>query len=175
MSLPDSTSVRRLVVMRHAQAEDLAPSDRERALTQRGLRDAATAGRWLAERGFVPDHALVSAAVRTTQTFREMARSAGWETAPDLDPALYQAGPEAAIDLVRLVPGDAGDVLVVGHNPTMAHVATLLSDGTGDRRAALLMAEGHPTAAFALFEVQEEWSRLAWGDGHLTDFVVARA
>lgn len=175
MSTPDRSAPRRLAVVRHARSEDTAPSDRERALTARGRLDAAAAGRWLADHGFRPDHALVSSAVRTTQTYQEMAGAAGWSTAPDLEPALYQAGPEAALDLVRLVPDDAGDVLLVGHNPTVAHVATLLSDGAGDRAAALLMAEGHPTAGLALFEITEEWGRLAWGDGRLSAFVVARA
>lgn len=160
--------------MRHAQAQDVAPTDRDRALTDRGARDAAAAGRWLADHGFAPDHAVVSPAVRTRQTWQALVDAAAWECAPDLEPALYQAGAEAALDLVRLVPDDVRDVLVLGHNPTIGHVATLLSDGTGDREAALLMAEGHPPAALAVFDVEEAWAQLSWGDGRLTSFVVPR-
>ena len=64
---------RTIIVMRHAKAEQGGPSDFERQLTDRGMADAAAAGTWLAERGVVPDHALVSAAVRTQQTWEALA------------------------------------------------------------------------------------------------------
>lgn len=161
--------------MRHATAETVAASDVERPLTARGREDAAATGRWLDEHGFVPDHAVVSAAVRTRQTWTAMAETGGWATEPDLEPGLFHAGAEAALDLVRLVPAGAGDVLLLGHNPTVSQVANLLQDGTGDPGAALAMAQGHPPAALALFEVSAEWSRLSWGDGRLTAFRVAGA
>ena len=58
---------RRLVVMRHAKAEQGGRTDFERVLTGRGHADAAEAGAWLATQGFAPDHALVSAAARAEQ------------------------------------------------------------------------------------------------------------
>src|SRR5690349_9663164 len=112
---------RRLVVMRHAKAEQDGPTDFERPLAARGHRDAAAAGSWLAAEGVEPDHALVSAALRTQETWASVCDGAGWALAPDLDRGLYAAGPETAIDLVRLVPAEASCVLVLGHNPTMAY------------------------------------------------------
>lgn len=164
---------RRLVVMRHAQAESFAPSDSQRALTARGQDDAAAAGRWLAAYGFTPDHALVSGAVRTQQTWATLSRAAGWELQPDVDLGLYQAGPEAALDLLRLVPEGSREVLLLGHNPTMSSLAQLLSDAAGDPDAIRLMARGHPTSALALFEIAEEWDQLSFGDGRLAVFQVS--
>lgn len=54
--------MQRLILMRHAKAEASAPGgDVDRALSERGLRDAAAIGRALAARGLKPDMALVSA------------------------------------------------------------------------------------------------------------------
>lgn len=169
-----SSPTRRLVVMRHAEAESVAASDRDRSLTARGRTDAAEAGRWLVSQGFVPDHALVSNAVRTRETWAAMAQAAGWELHADLEPALYHAGAESALDLVRMVPAGTGDLLLLGHNPTVGHLAQMLHDGQGDPAATTLMAHGHPTAGLALLEVDEEWSQLGWGDGHLAAFHVSR-
>lgn len=170
-----TVATRRLVVMRHARAEATAPSDADRSLTAGGRRDATAAGRSLGRHHFQPDHALVSPAVRTLQTWETLAAVGEWAMAPDLEPALLHGGPETTLDLLRLVPPAARHVLVVGHNPTVSHLAQLLSDGRGDMGATRAMAQGHPPAAYALFDVDEEWSLLSWGDGHLVAFEVSRA
>ena len=64
--------------MRHAKAEQVGPSDFERALSGRGVADAVAGGGWLAELGISPDLALVSAALRTRQTWEAVADGASW-------------------------------------------------------------------------------------------------
>jgi phosphohistidine phosphatase len=166
---------RRLVVMRHAKAEAVGPSDLERTLTERGRADAGEAGRWLASRQFAPEHALVSAAVRTRETWEALSGAAGWTLEPDHQAALYAAGPEAALDLMREFPPGAGTAIVLGHNPTMAYLAQLLSDGTGDPESLSLMTEGFPTAALTLFEVEGEWAGLELGTARVAGFHVGRS
>jgi phosphohistidine phosphatase len=166
---------RRLVVMRHAKAEQDGPTDFERPLAARGHRDAAAAGSWLAAEGVVPDHALVSAALRTQETWSSLSDGAGWSLAPDLDRGLYAAGPETAIDLIRLVPAESSCVVVVGHNPTMAYLAQMLDDGTGDPAAVAAMAGDFPTSAVAVFSYDGEWSSLGVGGARLDAFHVGRA
>jgi len=62
--------MKRLILMRHGKAErSNVGGDFERALTERGLADAALMGRLLADEGLTPDRALVSAARRTQQTW----------------------------------------------------------------------------------------------------------
>jgi phosphohistidine phosphatase len=169
-----TTTARRLVVMRHAKAESWGESDQGRTLEDRGRQDAAAAGRWLAEREFVPDHALVSAAVRARETWEAVAAAAGWEVEPVLDPGLYAAGPEAALDLIRKVPAHTTDVIVVGHNPTMAYLAQLLDDGTGDPAAAAAAAGDFPTSAVAVFDYDCSWAELADESASLAAFHVGR-
>lgn len=177
--MPETTStprpgVRTLVVMRHAKAEQDAPTDAERPLAPRGHDDAAAAGRWLAAQGVRPDAALVSAAVRTRETFEAVSAAAGWSLAPQLEQALYAADTDAAIDLVRLVDDDVRTLLVVGHNPTMGSLALLLDDGTGDADAADVAAQGFPTSALAVFSYEGSWADLASTTASLTASHVGR-
>ena len=165
---------RRLVVMRHAKAEHQGPTDFERPLTERGHRDAAEAGAWLSASGVVPDHALVSAALRTRETWASLAAGAGWQLVPELDRGLYSAGPEAALDIIRLTPEEAATLVVIGHNPTMAYLAQLLDDGTGSPAAGAEMAGDFATSAVAVYSYDGSWSDLGEGTARLDAFHVGR-
>lgn len=167
--------MRTFVVMRHAKAEQLGPTDFDRPLAGRGHRDAAAAGAWLAEQGFEPEHALVSAALRTRETWEGVASGAGWDLDPDLDRSLYAADPETALDLVREIDDDVRRLLVIGHNPTMASLAQLLDDGDADAELADQLFGGYPTSAMAVYEYDGSWADLGEGDARLVGFHVGRA
>jgi phosphohistidine phosphatase len=169
-----SDEVRRLVVMRHAKAEAVAPSDHERRLAGRGHRDAAEAGRWARATDVLPDHAFVSTAARAHQTWESFAAAAELEIAPDLDSALYSAGPDSAIAVLRTAPADASTVMIVGHNPTMAHLVHLLDDGSADPEAFAEISAGFPTAAIAVLEVRTTWSALEIAGARITGYHVGR-
>lgn len=169
------SGVRTLVVMRHAKAEDRGPSDLERALAPRGHVDAAALGAWLREACVVPDHALVSAALRTRETWQDVSRSAGWSLEPDLDLGLYAADVDTALDLVRLLDDDVRTAVLLGHNPTMALLAHALDDGEGDVEATTEMAVGtFPTGATAVLTVHGSWAALGSAGATLTAYRVGR-
>ena len=173
MQQSSNEASRRLVVMRHSKAEPTAPSDQGRALSARGRGDAAEAGRWLREQGIIPDVALVSDALRTQQTWEQVAAGGGWDLSPDFSPALYAAGADSAFDLIREVDAAATTLLVIGHNPTMAYIAELIDDGEGDADAtADLVTRGFPTSALAVFAVADDWVDLGPGAGRLEAFHV---
>ncbi len=142
-------AVKTLVVMRHAKAEQSGASDAERQLTDRGLLDATEAGQWLAGRGVEPELALVSSAVRTVQTWDAANEGGGWDLEGTLEDALYEAGTESALDLVRAVDEAISTLVVVGHNPTMASLAALLDDNE--------ITLGFPTSAMAVFSYDGKW------------------
>ena len=109
-----------LILWRHADAEDRRP-DAARALTSRGLQQAAKVARWLNER--LPDHIeiLASPALRAQQTAQALNRS--FHTRAEL------AVGESAADLLRAAgwPDKLNRcVLVVGHQPTLGEVAAYL-------------------------------------------------
>ena len=165
---------RLILVMRHAKAEQLGPTDLERELSTRGREDSAATGRWLAEQQITPDHVLVSAAVRTRQTWESVAEAAGWSMEPTYDQGLYAAGPDTAFDLMRETPDEAGTLLVIGHNPTIAVLAQLMDDGEGDEAAGEAMTSGYPTSAVAVFEYDGDWSELDAASARLTAFHAPR-
>jgi phosphohistidine phosphatase len=161
--------------MRHAKAEPGGETDHARELSQRGWEDALEAGRWLADRGLVPDSALVSSARRTTSTWLAVAEGGSFEAKAESSEGLYAASPETALDLVRETPDDVSGLVVVGHNPTIAYLAQLLDDGSGDEDAGREMAIGFPTGALAVFEVDVRWADLELASARLVAFHVGRA
>jgi phosphohistidine phosphatase len=165
---------RQLVLMRHAKAEPGAETDFARELAQRGWDDAVEAGRWLAGAGLAPDSALVSAARRATSTWLALAEGGSFEADPSYSESLYAAGPETALDLVREVSKELTSLVVVGHNPTIAYLAQLLDDGSGDLEAAREMAVGFPAGALAWFEVESSWADLDLASARLVRFHVGR-
>lgn len=171
MNASSSRSQRTLVLVRHAKAEAAGPTDHERRLAGRGHATASRIGHWLAERGIVPDAAMVSDAVRTTQTWEGMALAAGWATQPTLVAALYAAGTQTALDLVRETESGVHTLMVVGHNPTVASLVELLSDGEGDDVASTeLLMSGYPPGSVTILEVTGEWDELVEGGASVTAF-----
>jgi len=168
-------TARTLVIVRHATAEPYAASDQERELTAQGAADARAAGEWLASTGVRPDHALVSAAARAQATWAALAEAAGWDLEPELDASLYAAGPESALDLIRLTDAGVGTLVLVGHNPTAASLAHLLDDGEGDAEAAAGMATGFPACAVAVLAVDSAWADLDEASARVVGFHVGRA
>ncbi|HET6653562.1 MAG TPA: histidine phosphatase family protein [Nocardioides sp.] len=164
------TGRRQLIVMRHGKAEPFAATDHVRALTDRGHADAAAAGTWLAGLRLVPDHAVVSTAVRARETWFDLARAAGSDIEPVFDEGLYQGGVDAALESLQSVPEDAGTVILIGHNPAAAYLAHMLDDGEGDDEAISGMLRGFPPGAAVVFDVEVGWSDLATEAGRVTGF-----
>lgn len=166
---------RLLVVMRHGKAEQMGPTDFDRALADRGHADAREAGGWLADQGFAPDHALVSAALRTRETWDALADGGGWALEAELDRGLYSAEPDTAIDLLGQVDPAVRRLVVIGHNPTMAYLAQLLGDGAAPEAPEQMVAGGFPTSALAVFAYDGAWADLAEGSARLVTQHVGRA
>jgi phosphohistidine phosphatase len=114
-----------LILWRHAEAEDALPgmSDLERALTAKGVKQARRMGQWLDSQ--LPDSCriLASPAVRTLQTVEALGRKFKMHSdlAPGADPS----------DILKAAnwPGGKESVLIVGHQPTLGQVASLLLTG----------------------------------------------
>jgi phosphohistidine phosphatase len=152
--------VRRLLVMRHAKAEPVAATDHARRLAARGRRDAEEAGRWARAEGVLPDHAFVSTAARAHETWSAFRLGAGLDLDAELDGGLYSAGPDSAMEVLRTAPAAAATVMIVGHNPTVAHLVHLLDDGDADPGAFAALSAGFPTSALAVLEVDGTWAGL---------------
>ena len=164
---------RLLVVVRHAKAEQFAPSDVERVLSERGRDDGRALGEWLAAEGITPDAAYVSYAARTRETWDVIADGAGWTLVPQIDGNLYGTDEAGVLELVHTTPDDASTVVVIGHNPTMAMLVQLLDDGEGEASGAVELGS-FPTSAAAVFSVDGEWEDVVPVGCRLLSFHVGR-
>jgi phosphohistidine phosphatase len=149
--------MRRLILLRHAKTESTVPSggDFERALTERGLRDAALIARALAKAGLSPNRVLISDARRARQTWGAMAAEFPNASA-DYEPKLYLASQERIAQFVEVAAADlaAGTLMVVGHNPGLHEYAAMLLDEADRSEAALELHESFPTACAAVFTLE---------------------
>ena len=143
----------RLILLRHGKAENQSWSgeDFDRRLTPRGVSDAREAGERLAELGFRADLALVSAAARTRETWEALS-----PTCPAcevrFEDSLYHAEAGEVLDLVRQCAGQAGTILVVGHNPGLHElVLRLLIEGGATPDLVASARARFPTSAAAAF------------------------
>jgi phosphohistidine phosphatase len=111
-----------LILWRHAEAEPGEP-DLERRLTAKGVKQAVRMAQWLERH--VPDscRVLVSPAQRAQETAMPLGRR--FRTVPELAPDASVADVLSAANW----PDARGAVLVVGHQPTLGRVASLLITG----------------------------------------------
>ncbi|WP_462417941.1 SixA phosphatase family protein [Kytococcus sp. Marseille-QA3725] len=110
---------RELALVRHGEAVPSAPTDRERELTGTGRAEARRAGRELAGRWGGTDLVLHSDAVRTTQTWQEMAGELPMVPAEAVWPApqVYEAGVPDLLQALADAPDEVERLLLVGHAP----------------------------------------------------------
>jgi phosphohistidine phosphatase len=122
-----------LILWRHAEAEE-GLNDHERRLTPRGVKQAEKMAEWLRAR--LPEGAriLVSPAKRTQQTVKPL--DAKFETVD----AVGVGASAAAVLAAAGWPDGKGAVLVVGHQPTLGEVASLLL--CGDEGMSLSVKKG---------------------------------
>ncbi len=160
--------MKRLILLRHAKSDwSVGVEDHARPLNKRGVRSARAVGDWLKQKGFVPDEAMVSDAVRTRQTFEEL-RLQGLQ--PRLRSDLYHADIATMLDALRSATGDC--VVMVGHNPGTASFADKMHDGTLPDPDLYR----YPTAATLVMDFGiSNWHEVTVGTGQTVDFVLARA
>lgn len=130
-------------VQRHGEAESVAPSDAERALTAVGIRQIQAQGRrWSA--GFKPQHIWVSPYLRAQQS------AAHWLAAAELPTGAFPA-PETVDWLLPDTPvmqvvdqlglcSEQNTVLLVSHQPLVSELVSFL---TGEPAWACGMGTGY--------------------------------
>ncbi|WP_052436422.1 histidine phosphatase family protein [Georgenia sp. SUBG003] len=156
---------RTLVLLRHAKAEpegDLG--DARRPLATKGRKQATALGPRLAEAVGAVDVALVSSALRTTETYRLVSQQLRVRE-DTISDELYEAGPRQVLAMLQALDAGTSTVLVVGHEPTMSHLAHLLHDAQDD--LARQVSLGIPTAAACVLEVPTAWADLDRSTAHL--------
>ena len=168
--------MRRLLLLRHAKTERLAfgGDDRDRKLTERGHNDAPKIGGYMMRHALVPERAIVSPAKRTRQTWDLIAATMTAAPRPVYDDRLYDATPQTILEIVKECGRKASTVLIVGHNPGLHELATMLV-ASGEIETRQRLNEKFPTSALAVIDFAlDDWSRLNPHAGRLDHFVSPR-
>jgi len=168
--------MKRLVLMRHGTAEGpAAAGDFERPLTAAGRLEAERVGVWLRVQGYAPQLALCSSALRVRETWAAVAR--GLEVSPPVrwDRALYAAAASDLMQHASEVEAGPECVILVGHNPSISHLAfdlTARRDPAGRER----LRAGFRPATAAVFETRgERFADLPEMGATLVDLVDAQS
>src|SRR3954462_669907 len=121
--------VKQLLLLRHAKSswDDPDLADFDRPLGPRGLKTAPVIGRELVRRGWVPDLALVSPALRTRDTWRLVSAELPTQVPAKFAQALYEAAAADILAKVRQANAETATLLVLGHNPGLEEFARRLA------------------------------------------------
>ena len=165
--------MRRLLLLRHAKAERSEPGTKDfaRVLIDRGRKDAAKIGAYMAAHALIPDRVVLSPAARTQETWKYAANA--FDPAPAAMSAerVYDATPHTIFGVIKDTPASAHTLLVIGHNPGLHELALMLI-ATGDVDARERLREKLPTSGLVIIDFAfDNWSKLHPQSGRLERFV----
>ncbi len=139
-------SERTLILFRHAKSDQSSTeADIDRPLNPRGERQAPEAGQWLAGNVDAIDLVVVSPARRARATWDLAAAELDVQPQTRIDDRIYGG---SLLSVVRDLPDDARTVVLVGHNPSIEDLASLLTN------TSIPM----PTSAIAVLDATTAWS-----------------
>ena len=149
-------TMRRLLLFRHAKAERSEPGmeDRSRKLIERGRKDAARIGAYMASHALIPDRVMTSPSARTQETWKFAATAFRPEPAGTAVERLYDATPHDILEVIKQAPANAHTLLIVGHNPGLHEVAVeILIDAAASAAEVEPVAARFPTATAAVYAI----------------------
>lgn len=156
-----------LLLLRHAKSSpiDAAGQDFERPLNDRGKKEAELIADFIRRQKIPVDLIVCSPAVRAKQTMELIFATNQLSPEVRFDQRIYDASPTQLLEVISGVEDERRCLLIVGHNPGMEELLTLLLGG-----------EQHmPTAALAKVALStKNWNHLVPGKGTLETFVTAR-
>ena len=162
-----------LGLLRHAKS-DWGHSDKrdfDRGLNERGRQGASLIGQHIRDHGVRWDTLIASPAQRVKATLEEA--RIGLE--PKWEQQLYLASTATIGDVIREQGGQAGALLLAGHNPGFGDMIFGLVAPQNENALFDEAKVKFPTAAFAVFELAiDEWADLAEGCGKLVHFARPR-
>ncbi len=161
---------KRLILIRHAKSSwDTPMDDHARSLNDRGRRAALAVGKWLREKGYVPDVIYSSDAARTAETTALLKE--GLEAAPQVTfrADMYHGAPETLSDVLQVAEGDV--VALVAHNPGIAFFAEGIVAAAPDHPRFV----DYPTCATLVCDFPiTHWADASPASAQVVDFIVPK-
>lgn len=168
--------MKRLAVLRHAKSswDDANLDDFDRPLNDRGWKAAQLMGRELKHHAMRFDLVLASTAARVRETIDGVQEQFDFAAPTKFDQQIYLASKEMLFGLIRDLADPVERPLLVGHNPGLERLLTLLTSdddhGLRDR-----VTEKFPTCAFALIELPvRRWADVKPGNGRIAELILPK-
>lgn len=149
---------RRIYLLRHAKSDHgTGVPDHARPLNARGRGAAELMGAHIEEVGINPALVLCSSSVRTRETLEGVV--GGFAEVPEisLEDDLYNPSTSTLIDRLQRVEESVPSVMLIGHQPSMQHLALTLSE------SGLYLDRVHdhfPTGSLVTLETGQEWAEI---------------
>ncbi len=150
--------LRKLILLRHAEASSDAARDFDRSLTPSGQRAVRYLGRLFNDQGLEVEKIISSNAVRALSTAEILSEEMGVSVREEGD--LYEASVRIFLRLVNDTTPELRSCIFVGHNPTISYLAEYL---TGE---SLNM---EPAGA-ALIDLEMPWLEVGERSGSLRQY-----
>jgi phosphohistidine phosphatase len=155
-------------LLRHAKSsrDDPHLADIDRPLTPRGARAAELMGTEFRKRDAAFDLVLASPARRAIDTIGSFEKGYGKPLEPTYEPVLYENSAANLLNVLAGIGDEAERILLVGHNPSLQNLGTMLAKPEDALHAEL--ADHFPTAAAVLVELPiDRWSNIGTGAGRI--------
>jgi phosphohistidine phosphatase len=168
--------VKTLTVMRHAKSSGDDPNlnDFDRPLNERGRKSARAMGKELKHRGVKFDRVFASPAMRVRETLNDFADGYDQQLDVRFAPEIYEATVERLLNLVRELPDDVAEPLIVGHNPGLQELLVELTGDDRDKLRHRIVAK-FPAAAVATVRLPaDRWSDIELGSGEIAELILPK-
>ena len=160
--------MKNLLLVRHGHAAE-GRDDHERRLTPHGERAAVRAGKNLAEAHCEPELALLSTAVRVTQTWEHIQSQLSTDCRVEAQRSLYLADRDSIHTQLVSIPDSVECALVVAHNPGISQLARwLIAEGPSDPHDLIATA-----TALTAHSIREAYDRFVEAANPLDVLIVS--
>ncbi len=154
-----------LILLRHAKSSWKQPelNDHDRPLNKRGKKEAPKVGQYIKENQLLPDLILSSTARRARDTAQAVADESGYTGQVEYYQDLYLSDTACYLDILQCQPDSASRIMVVGHNPDLEDLLTLLTDVSEHLTTAALVFIDLPISSWQeLNEATDGRLQLIW-------------
>lgn len=152
--------MKKLVLIRHAEAEPETNSDFDRKLTDAGKQDAAKMAAILFNNTAAPEIIISSTAARALETAHIFAATFGLDEVK-MELKIYEATAETLLQIINLLDDNYDVVHLVGHNPG---VSNLLHKLTAEITTM-------PTSSWVEVEVEaNNWAEISADSGIILQY-----
>lgn len=116
-----------IYLLRHAKADKSLINDIGRDLSGKGRRQAESIGKWMSENGIIPAWIICSSAKRTKATAKICSERISYQRSIRFEDGLYDAGSDTYLDIIGALNDKYDSVMMVGHNPAISAMVTILT------------------------------------------------